>query len=109
MRLTERVLNRATLDRQLLLRRERLDVVEAVHRVVALQAQDPVGPYLALSARIRGQQQSFQAASIGLKQSLQRSCVKQLPVLPGPRRGPRRGEFLSRHRKILCALFLGVA
>jgi hypothetical protein len=37
--LTHRALNRATLARQLLLRRRRLDVVEAVHRVVALQAQ----------------------------------------------------------------------
>ncbi len=51
-RLTERVRNRATLQRQLLLRREALPVVDAVRRVVALQAQDPVGPYLALQARI---------------------------------------------------------
>ena len=54
MRLTERALNRATLQRQLLLRREALPVVDAVRRVVALQAQDPVGPYLALHARVEG-------------------------------------------------------
>ena len=52
MRLTERALNRATLARQLLLRRERLDVTDAVRRVVAVQAQDPVGPYLALWSRV---------------------------------------------------------
>jgi hypothetical protein len=40
MKLTARQLNRATLARQLLLRREPLDVVDAVHRVVALQAQE---------------------------------------------------------------------
>lgn len=51
-RLTERQLNRATLARQLLLRRERFDVVEAVRRVVALQAQEAVSPYLALWNRL---------------------------------------------------------
>ena len=52
MRLTARQLNRATLARQLLLRREPLDVVDAVRRVVALQAQEPASPYLALWNRI---------------------------------------------------------
>ena len=52
MRLTARQLNRATLGRQLLLRRESLGVVEAVHRVVALQAQEPASPYLALWNRL---------------------------------------------------------
>jgi DNA glycosylase AlkZ-like len=54
VRLTARQLNRATLDRQLLLRRERLPVVEAVRRVVALQAQEPASPYLALWNRLDG-------------------------------------------------------
>jgi hypothetical protein len=52
MSLTARQLNRATLGRQLLLRREPLDVVDAVRRVVALQAQEPVSPYLALWNRV---------------------------------------------------------
>ena len=50
--LTTRELNRATLARQLLLRREALDVAEAVRRVVALQAQHAASPYLALWNRI---------------------------------------------------------
>ena len=50
--LTQRQLNRATLARQLLLDRGRLDVVDAVHRVVALQAQEPASPYLALWNRV---------------------------------------------------------
>jgi len=52
MSLTARQLNRATLGRQLLLRREPLDVVDAVRRIVALQAQEPASPYLALWNRL---------------------------------------------------------
>ena len=52
MRLTARQVNRATLDRQLLLRRARLDVGDAVRRVLALQAQEPATPYLALWNRV---------------------------------------------------------
>jgi DNA glycosylase AlkZ-like len=52
MALTLRELNRATLARQLLLRREPLDVVEAVRRVVAIQAQEPPSTYIALWNRL---------------------------------------------------------
>ncbi|HJW22707.1 MAG TPA: winged helix DNA-binding domain-containing protein [Candidatus Limnocylindrales bacterium] len=52
--LTERALNRATLGRQLLLRREQIGVVEAVRRVTALQAQEPASPYIALWNRVKG-------------------------------------------------------
>ena len=52
MPLSARALNRATLARQLLLARAPLDVPTAVHRVVALQAQEPASPYLALWNRI---------------------------------------------------------
>ena len=52
--LTLRELNRATLARQLLLERERLEVAEAVGRLGALQAQRPRAPYVALAARIEG-------------------------------------------------------
>jgi winged helix DNA-binding protein len=50
--LTIRELNRATLARQLLLERVRLDVPAAVHRLGALQAQRPRAPYVALAARL---------------------------------------------------------
>jgi hypothetical protein len=52
MALTHRELNRATLARQLLLQREPLDVGDAVRRVLALQAQSPASPYLALWSRL---------------------------------------------------------
>lgn len=54
MTLTARRLNRATLARQLLLRREPLDVVDAVHRIVAVQAQEPASIYVALWNRVTG-------------------------------------------------------
>jgi hypothetical protein len=52
--ITARELNRAALSRQLLLEREQLTVPDAVRRVVALQAQHPASPYLALWNRVRG-------------------------------------------------------
>jgi hypothetical protein len=52
MGITSRQLNRATLARQLLIERERVDVVDAVRRVVALQGQEPASPYIALWSRL---------------------------------------------------------
>ncbi|MET7856105.1 winged helix DNA-binding domain-containing protein [Streptomyces sp. NPDC005318] len=52
MRITARELNRCTLARQLLLRREATGVADAVRRVVALQAQQAASPYLALWNRV---------------------------------------------------------
>ncbi|MFJ9587852.1 winged helix DNA-binding domain-containing protein [Streptomyces acidicola] len=53
MILTARQLALATLDRQFLLERKRLEVAEAVRRVCALQAQAPASPYLALWNRVQ--------------------------------------------------------
>jgi hypothetical protein len=52
MQVTARQFNRATLSRQLLLRREVLDVADAVRRIVALQAQEATSPYIALWNRL---------------------------------------------------------
>ncbi|WP_214408849.1 winged helix DNA-binding domain-containing protein [Sphaerisporangium fuscum] len=52
MKITAQELNRATLARQLLLGRQRLDVVEAARRIVALQAQQAASPYIALWNRL---------------------------------------------------------
>jgi hypothetical protein len=51
---TARALNRATLERQLLTRRADVDPVQATRQVLALQAQHPASPYLALWARVEG-------------------------------------------------------
>jgi hypothetical protein len=52
--LTLRALNRTTLARQLLLKRERFTVVRAVERVAGLQAQIPRPPFIGLWSRIDG-------------------------------------------------------
>lgn len=52
MKITARGLNRSTLGRQMLLRRESLGVLDAMRRLVAVQAQAAPSPYVALWNRI---------------------------------------------------------
>lgn len=52
--LSKRQLNRALLDRQMLLQRSSISVLEAIERLVAIQAQAPNPPYFALWSRLEG-------------------------------------------------------
>ncbi|MFI7010073.1 winged helix DNA-binding domain-containing protein [Streptomyces sp. NPDC050145] len=58
--ISARALNRSTLARQLLLERAEVSAEDAVRRVVALQAQQPASPYVALWNRVAG----FEASAL---------------------------------------------
>ena len=77
--LSDRELNRATLDRQLLLRRSDMDAAEAVEHLVGLQTQIPPNHYVALWSRLT----AFDAQNFSerfenrefVRMSLQRSTI----------------------------------
>jgi hypothetical protein len=62
--LTLRELNRATLQRQMLLERQTLTAPAAIERLVGLQAQLPSAPYVALWTRLRNFSRTDLARSI---------------------------------------------
>lgn len=50
--LTLRELNRTSLDRQLLIKRQKISVIEAINQLVAMQSQIPNPPYIGLWSRV---------------------------------------------------------
>jgi Winged helix DNA-binding domain len=77
--LGRRALNRATLDRQLLLRRSGLPVVDAVRRLVGLQAQTPHTWYVGLWSRL-AEFDPAQAAELLVDRSLIRIALMRSTI-----------------------------
>jgi hypothetical protein len=108
--LTDRALNRALLKRQLLLRRRRIGVADAIEHLVALQAQVPRDPYVALWSRVdrfRPEELSDliadrRAVRMGLLRATlhlvtDRDALRLRPVIdPAIRRAYRTGSLFPR-------------
>jgi len=75
--LSRRALNRATLERQLLLNRSELTPLDAVDHLVGMQAQVPHNPYTALWSRLAG----FQPESVS--ELLERRELVRIGVMRG--------------------------
>ncbi|MFH8366759.1 winged helix DNA-binding domain-containing protein [Streptomyces sp. NPDC018031] len=81
--LTTRELNRATLARQLLLRRSELSVPQAVDHLVGLQAQAVKPPYQALAARLDGFRPEVLSELLGERRVVRISLMRSTIHLVG--------------------------
>jgi hypothetical protein len=74
--LTLREINRATLARQMLLARERLKPLDAIERLIGLQAQWPRPPFMGLWTRLEGFERAHLAALFDARTAVRATFIR---------------------------------